>query len=99
MWYALQLFITFGTAYIWLTEISDQKDVGHAIWLGVVLAFYATIIVSGALNAISRLIRAFKAMLLCGASQLSTFRAHKKPDQFLLSRGSGGRSRSPRLIP
>lgn len=98
MWYALQLVITFGTAYIWLTEISDQKDVGHAICLGAILAFYATVILSGILNTVSRLIRATASLLLGRPRQLRTLGAHKESNKLVLRRNSTGHARPPRLI-
>lgn len=98
MWYALQLFVTLGVAYIWLSEVSDEKDVGHAIWLGAIVALYATVIVSGVLNAVTRLIRAVKALLLGRTRQLLPLRGHKKSDKLLTRGGSTGRTRPPRLI-
>lgn len=95
MWYALQTIIVGIIAYIWLSEISDQKDVGHALFLGVIVAFYATFILSGILNTTLRLIRALRSMLLRGRQP--ALRAHEKPDK-LIHVGRSGSPRPPHLI-
>lgn len=94
MWYAFQTVIIGFIAYIYLTEVSDQKDVFHAIFLGVIVAFYATEIVSGILRVTLRLIRAIGATLLRRQSGL---RGHEKSSDLIKVR-DGSSSRTPRLI-
>lgn len=95
MWYALQTIIVGTIAYVWLSQISDEKDVGHALFLGVIVAFYTTFILSGILNATLRLIRALRSMLLRGGQP--ALRTHKKPDK-LIHVSRSGSPRPPRLI-
>jgi hypothetical protein len=96
MWYALQSAIIGYVAYIYLTEISDQKDVLHAVALGAIVAFYATLILSGILNTLRKLIRALRAMLL-RPRNLTALRGHKKSDQ-LVHVSSARRAGPPHLI-
>jgi uncharacterized membrane protein len=42
MWYALQISITLLIAYVYLSDVSEKKDVGHALFLGALVALYAT---------------------------------------------------------
>lgn len=96
MWYALQSIIIGYVAYIYLTEVSDQKDILHAIALGAIVAFYTTFILSGVLNTLRKLIRALRSMLL-RPRNLTGLRGHQKPDQLIhVSRSS--RTGPPRLI-
>lgn len=92
MWYALQTLIVGWIAYVYLTEVSDQKDIFHALFIGVIVAFYATFILTGILNTTRALIRAIRSKLL-----RPSLRAHKKPDKLVHVSGSR-RSRPPRLI-
>lgn len=95
MWYAFQITITGYVAFIYLTQISNEKDVLHAIVLGGIVAFYATLILSGTLNTLGKLIRSFRSMLLC--CNLSALRRHKQPDK-LIHVDRSGSPRPPRLI-
>lgn len=92
MWYALQTLIVGWIAYIWLAHISDQKDVFHAIFLGVIVAYYATFILTGILNALGALIRAIRSKLL-----RPSLRAHKQSGK-LVDVHVSRRTRPPRLI-
>lgn len=95
MWYLFQTAIIGSVAYAYLTKISDQKDILHAIALGTIVALYATVIVSGILNALGKLIRAIRSMLL--SRDLPTLRRHKKADKLIHVNASGS-TRTPRLI-
>lgn len=96
MWYALQSAIIGYVAYIYLTEISDEKDILHAVALGAIVAFYATFILSGILNMLRKLIRALRSILLRSDSR-PALRRHQKPDQLVHVSGAR-RTGSPRLI-
>lgn len=95
MWYALQSVIISYVAYIYLTEISDQKDILHAIALGVIVAFYTTLILSGALNASLRLIRALRSMLLRTNSR-PALRRHQQSNKLIPI--SGAQSPRPPVL-
>ncbi len=92
MWYALQIVVACTVAYFWLSEVSTEKDVGHALFLGVIVAFYVTFILSGIFSIIGTLIRAIRSKLL--RPRLGT---HKKPDK-LIHVSRSGSPRSQRLI-
>jgi len=94
MWYVFQTVIVGGVAYAWLAHISDQKDVGHAIFLGVIVAFYATFILSGVLNAVRTLIRAIRSKLL---GLRPALRAHEQPNKLIPVNRSGS-TRPNRLV-
>ncbi len=93
MWYALQTLVIGGVAYIYLTEVSDKKDILHAICLGTIVAFYLTVILSGVLNATLRLIRGARALLL----RRPRLRRHEQPNKLIHVSG-GGRTRPPALV-
>jgi hypothetical protein len=93
MWYAFQTIIAVAVAYAYLSHVSAEQDVGHALCLGAIVALYATIILSAVLSVLRKLIRALSAMLLRPA-----LRGHKKPDQLVHIRGSGS-PRTPPLVP
>ena len=92
MWYAFQTTIALGVAYAYLSHVSTEKDVGHAICLGGIVALYATIILSAILSLLRKLIRALAAMLLRPA-----LRRHEKPNKLIHVRSSGS-ARPPALI-
>lgn len=78
MWYALQIAVIGGTAYIYLSEVSTEKDVLHALFLGYVVSFFVTLLITGILDLKTRLIRSNKATLL----PLNRG-GHKKPDKLI----------------
>lgn len=83
MWYAIQS-ITIGcTAYIYLSEVSNERDVGHALFLGFVMAFFVTLVLTELIDLKTRLIRSNKATLL--RLPLNS-RGSQKPDQSLTIR-------------
>lgn len=81
MWYAIQVVVIGCTAYIYLSEVSSEKDVGHALFLGFIMAWFVTLLLTGIIDLKTRLIRSTKTTLLrltlnSGGSQ--------KPDKRLL---------------
>lgn len=93
MWYALQTTVICFIAYVYLTEVSDQKDIFHALFLGVLVAYFVTVILSGVLNATRRFIRVCKTMLL-GRPRLG---AHEKSHKLIHVSGSRSTG-TPRLV-
>lgn len=66
MWYTLQIAIALGIAFFWATMPGHTpQDFGHGLFLGAILAWYGTLLITGvieALNKRSRQTRASKAL-------------------------------------
>lgn len=63
MWYVLQIAVTLGTAYIWLSKVSHERDVGHALFLGYIVAWFVTAGLSLFLDAMVKLTRVTRTRL------------------------------------
>ena len=76
MWYILQAAVIGWTAYIYLTRVSHVHDVFHALFLGVIVAWFTTaailLLIDAArkLNRIAQVTLASRSLRLLGRRKL-----------------------------
>lgn len=95
MWYIFQISVAGGVAYAWTTLPGNSpKDFGHGLFLGAVVAWFATMLLSGIFDAInSRRIQRLQSSLLRGINRRS-----EKQTQYKVVVGRTVGPRPPKLV-
>lgn len=76
MWYALQILIAAPVAYLWTTlPDNSPADLGHGLFLGGILAWCATLLLSAIVNTYRN--RPSKQTQLTGINRLPRLRGRK----------------------
>jgi hypothetical protein len=95
VWYAIQAIIALGVAFYWTTlPGNDPSNFGHGLFLGGIVAWFATTIIYATLDLFNRRKRRIQSL----PRLLVDRRGQKKPSNQIGVRRSV-RSRHPTLIP
>jgi hypothetical protein len=87
MWYALQTGLAIYVAYFWCTEVpgNSPDNFGHGLFLGGIVAWFCTLILTGLLDICKRIGRAARS--LTSRTSTLSLRRHKQPEKHLTIRG------------
>lgn len=81
MWYVLQIGVALYVAYFWTTMPGHTpSEFGHGLFLGVLVAWYATMVIGGLIDVIRRrVLKPAKPSLGLIRQQLRYGRCHQNP--------------------
>lgn len=78
MWHLIQVVVTLWTAYIYLSMVSREYDVFHALFLGYVMAWLVTLTLTAFVDAGRKLIRVTHATLVTRSLRLLNRGRHQQ---------------------